>query len=110
MARRSWFETKPRDDASATVSSPLGFSVERLESWQQAIEDGIIEPHEVAEQTRRVLDLLRTLEPLLDDEQHEHVTRVLEEWTVLQAMQSTLLIEEFGAGASRPSIDPNGPG
>ncbi len=90
-ARRSWFG---KDGAM-----PFGASVTRLQSWQDAVEDGIIEPHEVTAQTERVMGLLRELEPLLDDDLHEKVTRVLEEWTVLNAMQGTLLIEEFGRGA-----------
>jgi hypothetical protein len=98
MARRSWFKTDG--------SMPFGASVTRLESWQDAIEDGIIEPHEVAAQTERVMALLRELEPMLSDEQHEKVTRVLEEWTVLNAMHGTLLVEEFGRGAPPSRIDP----
>lgn len=92
MPRRAWFEE--------SGSMPLSESVERLESWQKAIEDGVIEPHEVSEQIERIMGLLRTLEPLLDDAQHELVTRVLEEWAVLQAMQGTLLVEEFASGRS----------
>lgn len=107
MARRSWFENTPiTEDTSAAApagvaaqrGSPFSGSVERLESWQRAIEDGIIEPHEVAEQKERLVKLLRELEPMLDDAQHEKVTRVLEEWAVLQAMHGTLLVEEFGGG------------
>lgn len=95
-ARRSWFaETKTPDLAAA---NPFTGSIDRLESWQRAIEDGIIEPHEVAEQKDRVVALLRELEPLLDDTQHERVTRVLEEWAVLFAMQGTVLVEELGGG------------
>lgn len=90
MTRRGWFDRDGR--------APFGNSVARLQSWQAAVEDGIIEPHEVAAQTERVVALLRDLEPMLDDAQHEQVTRVLEEWAVLQAMQSTLLVEEFGGG------------
>lgn len=108
MARRSWFETVKSGDspeAGALHASP--FSIERLESWQRAIEDGIIEPHEVAEQQSRVLALLRELEPMLDDAQHEKVTRVLDEWTVLQAMHGTLLVEEFGGGAGRVTAPPS---
>jgi len=104
MARHSWFDTADGGDApagGAPSASPFAGSLERLESWQRAIADGIIEPHEVAEQQRRVLALLRELEPMLDDAQHEKVTRVLEELTVLQAMHGTLLVEEFGGGAGR---------
>ena len=96
MARRAWF-------ASGDVASHSPFAVERLESWQKAIEDGIIEPHEVTAQRERLLGLLRDLEPTLDDAQHERVTRVLEEWAVLQAMHGTLLVEEFGGGGA--SVD-----
>jgi len=97
MARRSWFESGG--------AMPFGASVTRLQSWQDAIEDGLIEPHEVAAQTERVMVLLRELEPMLDDAQHEKVTRVLEEWTVLHAMHGTLLVEEFGRGAVSSRTD-----
>ncbi len=74
MARRSWFEegkaVDAEDDAPTSGRSPAR-SIERLESWQRAIEDGIIEPHEVAEQKDRLVALLRELEPMLDDAQHE---------------------------------------
>lgn len=97
MPRRAWFD--PTGDV------PFQSTFARLESWQTAIEDGVIEPHEVLEQIERVTALLRALEPMLDDAQHEQVTRVLEEWAVLQAMQGTLLVEEFGSGhvSSGPS-------
>lgn len=92
MPRRAWFDPE--------TSAPFNGSVERLESWQAAIEDGVIEPHEVEAQQSRVVALLRELEPMLDDRQHEQVTRVLEELTVLQAMHGTLLAEDFGFRAT----------
>ena len=103
MTRRSWFDP-------AGEGAPFDGSVARLESWQQAMADGVIELHEVEDQRRRVLDLLRELEPLLDDAIHERVTRVLEELTVLQAMHATLLVDELGSGApSRtPGTTPEG--
>ncbi len=107
MARRSWFETSEGAASDeGGFPSPFSGSIERLESWQRAIEDGIIEPHEVAEQKERLIALLRELEPMLDDAQHEKVTRVLEEWAVLQAMHGTLLVEEFGGG--RTHVSPSG--
>ncbi len=54
----------------------------------------VIEVHELEAQKDLVLQLLRDLEPMLDDPLHERVTRVLEEWTVLSAMQTTLLLED----------------
>ena len=95
MARRSWFES-----GETTEESPFAGSVQRLESWRRAMEDGVIEPHEVADQKERLVGMLRELEPMLDDRLHEKVTRLLEEWVVLQAMHATLLVEEFGNGAA----------
>lgn len=70
MARCAWFE----------VHETLPFdSVARLESWQEAMADGVIEAREIEAQRARRLGLLRELEPLLDDATHEKVTRVLEE-------------------------------
>jgi Holliday junction resolvasome RuvABC endonuclease subunit len=87
MPRRAWFEAHEK----------LPFeSVARLESWQEAMADGVIEIEEVEQQKERLLGLLRELEPLLDDATHERVTRVLEEWTVLTAMQTTLLVDDLG--------------
>ena len=104
MARRSWFD--PAGDGA-----PFDGSVARLEIWQAAMADGVIEPHELEDQKERVLGLLREIEPELDDALHEKVTRVLEELTVLQAMHATLLIDEFGGAASRiPSDAPEGSG
>jgi hypothetical protein len=87
MPRRAWFE--------AHEGLPFA-SVARLESWQEAMADGVIELAEVERQKERLLGLLRELEPLLDDATHERVTRVLEEWTVLTAMQTTLLVDDLG--------------
>jgi hypothetical protein len=87
MPRRPWFD----------VHDTLPFdSVARLESWQEAMADGVIEPREIEAQRAKLLAMLRELEPLLDDATHERVTRVLEEWTVLTAMQATLLVDDLG--------------
>jgi hypothetical protein len=91
MTRRAWFESHEK--------SPFA-SVARLESWQEAMADGVIEPHELEAQKARLLTLLRELEPLLDDAVHEKVTRVLEEWTVFTAMQTTLLVDDLGTGGA----------
>ena len=124
MSRRSWFGRSERTaDPSSSAGEgatdagvqvvPFSKSIDRLESWQRAIEDGVIEPHEVVAQRDRLLAMLRELEPLLDDDQHEKVTRVLEEWAVLQAMHGTLLVEEFASGAAVAGsglVDASAPG
>lgn len=80
MSRKSWFDAQ---------SNELNFSeyVERMESWQQALSDGVISPEEVHQQTERVANLLRALEPKLSDELHAEITTVFYELAVLYGMQ-----------------------
>ncbi len=67
--------------------------VDRMESWQQAIADGRINPEEVRAQAERVAALLREIEPQLSDALHEQVTQLLLELAVLNAMQTTLFLQ-----------------
>ena len=59
-----------------------------MESWQSALADGVVRPEEVRQQSQRVTDLLRALEPKLNDELHEELTRILYELSVLYGMQA----------------------
>jgi hypothetical protein len=105
IMRRSWFDKAVREsESSRPERGPFTGTIDRVESWKRAIADGVIEIHEVAEQKDRLIKLLRELEPMLDDLQHEKVTRVLEEWTVLQAMHGTLLVDELGKGSGLDSF------
>ncbi len=90
MAKRSWFDPE---------SNELMFSkyLEQMESWQSALADGVVEPEEVRQQAERVSEMLRVLEPKLNDELHEELTQVLYEWAVLQGMERLAqLTEEEG--------------
>jgi hypothetical protein len=59
----------------------------RLESFMQAMADGVVSADEVAEQEKRVADLMREIEPTLDDELHGRVTELLCELTAFDIMQ-----------------------
>lgn len=91
MARRSWFEPE---------SNELMFSkyMEKMESWQDALADGVIEPEEVRQQAERVASMLRDLEPKLSDTLHEELTDVFYELSVLYGMQTLaeMTIQEKG--------------
>jgi transcriptional regulator CtsR len=86
MGRISWFSEEGDD---------LFFQryIDRMESWQQAIADGRIDPEEVRAQAERVAALLREIEPQLSDALHEQVTQLLLELAVLNAMQTTLFLQ-----------------
>ncbi len=86
MGRISWFS----EEGDALFFQQY---VDRMESWQQAVADGRIDPEEVRAQAERVAALLREIEPQLSDALHEQVTRLLLELAVLNAMQTTLFLQ-----------------
>jgi hypothetical protein len=92
MSRMSWFSDEG-DDVM------FQHYVERMESWQKAIEDGTITAEEVKEQAQRVADLLKAVEGRLDDELHAQVSEALMEWAVLQGMSTTLVMQQSVAPA-----------
>jgi hypothetical protein len=90
MARVSWFSEEGDDVMFAHY-------VERMESWQKAMEDGTITAEEVRDQAHRVADLLKDVEQRLDDDLHGKVTTALMEWAVLQGMSTTLVMQNMGS-------------
>lgn len=80
MARSKWFDP-------ATSDLEFAQYFDKMESWQRALADGKVEPHEVHEQAQRVAALLKALEPKLSDALHEEVTQILYELAVLYGMQ-----------------------
>jgi hypothetical protein len=92
MARAQWFDAK---------SNQLLFDqyVTKMDSWQQATSDGVIEPSEIDRQAERVTQLLRALEPKLSDELHAQLTQALYELAVLYGMvqmSEAALLEKGG--------------
>ncbi len=79
MARASWL-----DDASDLPN--LEARIASLDHFTAALADGVIELHELESQQARVADVMRALEPLLDDALHARVTDLLLEMTALNVM------------------------
>jgi len=59
----------------------------RLDSFIQTMADGRVDESEIKAQEGRLVALLREVEPLLDDDVHEKVTRLLCELTAYDLMQ-----------------------
>jgi hypothetical protein len=80
MARTSWFDQE---------SNELGFSkyLERMDSWQDALADGVVTPEELEQQMQRVIELLRNLEPKLSNELHAELTTIFYELAVFYGME-----------------------
>jgi hypothetical protein len=83
-SRISWFDQE---------KGPLYLSeyFQRMSSWQQAIADGKITPEEIREQASRVISLLKEVEPLVNETEHQVITETLYEMAVLQAMQASAI-------------------
>ena len=78
--RTDWF-----DDES---EQPLiQEQVSKLESFTDALADGIVTKQELAAQEQRLVAAMKALEPLLDDAQHAKVTRTLVELTAYNVMR-----------------------
>ena len=60
----------------------------KLDSFLDAVADARIETGELDEQEKRVVSLMKEVEPLLSPEAHEKVTRLLCEVTAYDLMQA----------------------
>lgn len=86
---RPWFD-------AATDSQLLSEYARKLDSFQQALADRRVDVKELEAQEKRVVDLMKDVEPLLEPEAYEKVTRLLCEVTAYDLMTAFHL-----AGKSR---------
>jgi aldehyde:ferredoxin oxidoreductase len=80
MARTSWFDDKAEH---ATIHE----QVNRLESFTDALADGVVTTQEVASQEQRLVAAMKALESALDDDQHAKATNALVELTAYNIMR-----------------------
>jgi len=69
----------------------------QLRSFMDAMADGRIDESELAQQEQRLIELMREIEPQLDDRQHAQVTELLCELTAYDLMQTL-----YSINANRP--------
>jgi hypothetical protein len=79
MARTSWF-----DDADLPI---IDEQVQKLESFTQAMADGVIEKKELERQQDSLVAVMKEVENLLNDDQHGKVTRLLVEMSAYNVMR-----------------------
>jgi len=91
MARTSWFDEK----AEYPV---IQQEVNKLQSFTDAMADGIIEKKELDAQEQRLVAAMRRLEPELSDDLHEKVTAVMVEMSAYNIMR---LLHELHAERAR---------
>ncbi len=78
--RQSWLDENGQKPLIDQYTRQLGTFIE-------AMADGVIEDSEVKDQEKRVVKLMREVEPTLDDSQHGKVTHLLCELTAYDIMQ-----------------------
>lgn len=96
MARMSWFD----EDTDLPM---IDEQVQKLESFTQAMADGLIEKKELDAQQDSLVKVMREVETSLSDEQHAKVTRLLVELSaynvmrLLHELQAQRLQKAFGS-------------
>lgn len=91
MARTSWFDE--------SAQQPLiQEQVNRLESFTNALADGVVTKQELDGQEQRLVAALKALEPQLNDDLHGRVTTVLVELSAYNIMR---LLHELRAEQAR---------
>ena len=89
-AKTPWFDDK-------TETPLLAEYARKLDSFCDAVADGRVTTGELEEQEKRLVGIMKELEPLLSPEAHEKVTQLLCEVTAYDLMHAMHL-----AGKSRP--------
>ena len=79
MARTSWF-----DDSDLPI---IDEQVQKLESFTQAMSDGVVEKRELEQQQTSLIKAMKAVESGLDDAQHAKVTRLLVELSAYNVMR-----------------------
>lgn len=91
MARTSWFDEK----AEYPI---IQDEVNKLQSFTEAMADGVVEKRELEAQEQRLVAAMRRLEPELNDDLHGKVTTVMIEMTAYNIMR---LLHELHAERAR---------
>src|SRR5688572_3048384 len=79
--RESWLD-------QALQTPLIDQHVQKLSSFVEAMADGHIDERELEGQEKRLVAVMKEVEPTLDDAQHEKVTRLLCELTAYNVMQT----------------------
>jgi predicted thioredoxin/glutaredoxin len=84
--RKSWLD----DEGGIAIDA----YARQLESFLEAMADGVVSADEIAAQETRVAEIMREIEPQLDDAMHEQITKLLCEMTVYDIMQLIHTMQE----------------
>lgn len=81
MTKKSWLD----DDMQTTMIDDYA---KKLGTFVSAMSDGHIDEKELAAQEKRVIEIMKKVEPKLDDALHGDVTKLLCELSAFNTMQT----------------------
>jgi len=90
MARKSWIDPETNEPL-------IDDYAKQLDGFLRAFQDGVISDQEISKQEARLLDLMKEVEPTLDDATHANVTKLLCELTAYNIMQLTYEMQKARA-------------
>lgn len=80
MTRKSWVDPNTNEPL-------IDDYAKKMANFMQAFSDGVISEQEISDQEARLVDLMRDVEPDLDDKTHAKVTKLMCEMTAFNIMQ-----------------------
>lgn len=83
----AWFD-------EASHAPMIAEQARRLDSFLSAMADGKVDMAEIKAQEERLVNLMKEIEPLLDDNLHGKVTKLLCELTAYDLMQTLQKIQD----------------
>ena len=83
----SWFD-------ESTHAPLIADKAKQLESFVATFADGVVEPSEIQAQEQRVYNLMKEIEPQLDEKLHARVTQLLCELTAYDFMQFVSAVQD----------------
>jgi hypothetical protein len=92
MASKTAFKSQWFDEASDTPI--IAEQSRRLDSFLMAVADGRVDQRELEEQEHRLVALMREIEPQLEPELHEKITRLLCELTAYDMMNVMNMMQQ----------------
>jgi hypothetical protein len=87
MPRQSWLD-------AATQSPLIDEYTQEMTSFLEAMADGRIDAKEIAAQEEKLVQVMKEVEPKLDDALHAQVTKLLCELTAYNLMQTLSSLQD----------------
>lgn len=87
MTRKSW-----TDESGETTL--IDDYAQKTGAFIDAMADGVVDANEVSAQETKLVELMKRIEPKLDDDQHSEITELLCEMSAFNAMQMLHLFHE----------------